>query len=258
MSRRLLALESATDWLSIALVEADRVVLLREADGTRQHAAQLMPLVESALGELGWRVGQLDALAVSAGPGSFTSLRIGLATAKGLAFGRDWQAVPVSTLEAMALGAVKDPAAEDAAGDMAGGAIVALLDARRGEWYAGGWRHAGAALVPMLAEGLYAPATLAADLDGPVTLVCPDRTGWDAAFREAGVRIERCIEGAAARPRADRVARLGLAALARGDGMPVDALAARYLRRAEAEAKRLGAPVESGEVARVGGGVRDA
>ncbi len=247
MSRRLLALESATDWLSIALADDDDVVLVREAEHARQHSAALLPLIRSALAELGWSVSQLDALAVSAGPGSFTSLRIGLATAKGLAFGRDWQGVGVSTLEAMALGVLDDA---DDADD--GAQVVALLDARRGEWYAGGWRRAGAGRVAGLVEGLYDPAAMASDLAGPVTLCCPDRAGWHAAFEAAGIAVAARVEGEAARPQADRVARLGIEALHRGEGAPVEALSARYLRRAEAEAQRLGGPVERGEVARVG------
>ncbi|MEM9176364.1 MAG: tRNA (adenosine(37)-N6)-threonylcarbamoyltransferase complex dimerization subunit type 1 TsaB [Myxococcota bacterium] len=243
MSRRLLALESATDWLSIALAEDDGVVLWREAERTRQHSAALLPLVQSALAELDWRVSQLDALAVSAGPGSFTSLRIGLASAKGLAFGRDWQGVGVSTLEAMAMGAL-DGAEE-------GAQVVALLDARRGEWYAGGWRRPREGRSAGLVEGLYDPETMAQDLKGPVTFCCPDRSGWHAAFAAAGLPVDDRIEGERARPRADRVARLGIEALARGEGEPVEALAARYLRRAEAEAQRLGGPVERGELARV-------
>ena len=104
MTTRLLAIESATDSLSIALMEGDEVVLCEEAGETRQHASVLLPLIDQAFRDVGWSIGDLDALAVSSGPGSFTSLRIGLATAKGLAFGREIQAIGVSTLEAMAAG----------------------------------------------------------------------------------------------------------------------------------------------------------
>jgi tRNA threonylcarbamoyladenosine biosynthesis protein TsaB len=253
MSQRLLAIESATDWLSIAFFEAGALQLGRRADGTRQHAAALMPMVAAGLAELGWTVGQLDALGLSTGPGSFTSLRIGLATAKGLAFGRDWAGVGVSTLEAMAVaaeGGVAEP----------GDVVVALLDARRGEWYAGGWRlGAQGTFAPeretVLAEGLYEPAALAADLPASArpVLICPERAGWREALDAAEVPTERRVEGAAARPDAEDVGRLALEALAAGAGEPVEGLAARYLRRAEAEAKRLGRPVESGALARVGG-----
>jgi tRNA threonylcarbamoyladenosine biosynthesis protein TsaB len=236
MSQRLLAIESATDWLSIALFEDGAPRLVRRADGTRQHAAALMPMIAAGLAELGWSVAQLDALGLSTGPGSFTSLRIGLATAKGLAFGRDWRGVGVSTLEAMALAASTQ-------GARVGDVVLAVLDARRGEWYAGGWRlgPAGAyapALEPVLAEGLYGPEGLAADLGsatGPPVVICPERTGWRAALDDAGVPTGRAIEGEAARPDAEHVGRLALQALASGASEPVDSLTARYLRRAEAE-----------------------
>jgi len=249
MTQKILAIESATDWLSIALLEDDEVVLLSESSETRQHASALMPLVHAGLAKAGWGVGAIDALAVSAGPGSFTSLRIGLATAKGLSFGRDWQAVGVSTLEAMALGAFEVQGVPSSA------EVVALLDARRGEWYAGGWSApataGGTDLSPGLPEGLYDPVSIAVDRKAPLVLCSPERAGWSDGFEAAGIEIAARVDGVDARPRADRIGRLGCAALARGEGIPADELAARYLRRAEAEAKRLGGPVEAGELARV-------
>jgi tRNA threonylcarbamoyladenosine biosynthesis protein TsaB len=248
MTTRLLAIESATDSLSIALMEGDEVVLCEEAGETRQHASVLLPLIDQAFRDVGWSIGDLDALAVSSGPGSFTSLRIGLATAKGLAFGREIQAIGVSTLEAMAAGV-------DAAGTgtrKEAIEIVSLLDARRGEWYAGGWRcGSGQSLVPGIVEGLYSPEHLAADVQGEVLLVCPERKGWDTDFKAAGLKIAGIVEGPAARPRADWIGRLGRRGLVQGKGGAPRDLVARYLRRAEAEAKRLGGPVEAGELARV-------
>lgn len=255
MSQRLLALESATDWLSVAFFDGAELVGLFEADGRRRHAAATMPLVERGLAEVGWTLDTLEAIAVSAGPGSFTSLRIGLATAKGLAFGRDWTAVGVSTLEAMALGAAEDGAG--GAGSADAEPVLALLDARRGEWYAGAWRAPGTpAAEVVLPEGLYGPEALVADLPGPVRLVCPEPGDGRSTLEAAGLRLVDAIEGEAARPRADRVGRLGRTLLAAGQGEPVEALSARYLRRAQAEAQRLGAPVEAGEIARIGEGER--
>lgn len=248
MTLRLLALESATDWLSIALLEDREVLRVAVGRDERQHAAQLMPLIEREMDAAGWSIDQLDALAVSTGPGSFTSLRIGLATAKGLAFGRDWLGVGVSTLEAMAVAAFEEQSLPEAT------VVLTLLDARRGEWYAGAWmRPRGGAeqLEPVLAEGLYAPELLVADLAGPVVVVAPDATDWRAIFEPAGLGVADVIEGAAARPRAEWVGRLGAACLARGEGVTPAELAARYLRRAQAEAVRLGGPVEAGELARV-------
>lgn len=248
MTDRILAIESATDFLSVALLDGDRVVLLRDGNQLGRHAAVLLPLVDEALREVGWAIDDLQAIAVSCGPGSFTSLRIGLATAKGLVFGRDVKAIGVSTLEAMAAGAVAQLGGEPSEGCE----IVTLLDARRGEWYAGGWMGTDAlGLTPTLAEGLYSPEHLAADVSGPVVLVSPEAAGWQSHFESQGLNIVEVVDGAAARPRADWIGRLGARGLALGHGVAPRDLRARYLRRAEAEAKRLGGPVEEGELARI-------
>lgn len=248
MTRTLLAIESSTDWLSVALLRGEDVVVLLEHENSRQHASALLPTIDAVLGQAGLGLDDLEAIGVATGPGSFTSLRIGLATVKGLGFERELTGVGVSTLEAMALSVLED--------DSRGGVneVVALLDARRGEWYAGGWsRPGGPGSVPVatLPEGLYAPRQLTEDLDGDVIMMNPEPPGWRRAFEEASVRLGEVVEGRAARPRADWVGRLAQRRLTAGEGGSIAALGARYLRRAEAEAKRLGGPVEEGEVARL-------
>ena len=258
--RRILALESATEGLSVALLEGERVVVLREHAEARQHSALLLAVVDETLREAGVALGELDAMAITAGPGSFTSLRIGLATLKGLAFGRDLPVVGVSTLETMAL-RVLESGREDGrerarAGATAGTEVLGLLDARRGEWYAGAWRAADApGSVPdaTLVEGLYAPEQLAQDLPRSVIAVSPEAAGWRDPFERAGLRIAGWVEGAEARPRADWVGRLAARRLARGEGQSASTLSARYLRRAEAEARRMGSAVEEGETERIEG-----
>lgn len=252
MTRNLLAIESATDGLSVALLRGNEVVALEAPDAGRRHASVLLPTIDRVVQGSGMKLDELDAIGISTGPGSFTSLRIGLATAKGLGFGRSIVAVGVSTLEAMAWSLF-----EDESGKNLGAQVVALLDARRGQWYAGGWapaaRREDGLPDPVLAEGLYSPEALVADLrGGDVSLVTPLVSGWREVFRGGGVSLARVIEGPAARPRADRVGRIAQRRLDRGEGGAVGTLVARYLRRAEAEATRLGGPVEEGEVDRVG------
>lgn len=249
MTRTLLAIESSTDWLSVALLKGEDVLLLEEHEGSRQHASALLPAIDTVLTRGGLALDDLDAIGIATGPGSFTSLRIGLATAKGLALGREISALGVSTLEAMALSVLeKDSGSEE-------GEVIALLDARRGEWYAGGWskpESPGGLPVSTLPEGLYAAGTLLEERDLEGIVMCPEASGWRRVCDEAGVQTGRMIEGRAARPRADSVGRLAARRLERGEAMPFSRLEARYLRRAEAEAKRLGAPVEEGEIARLG------
>lgn len=255
---RLLALESATDGLSVAVLDAGgRVVALEARGGSRQHSSALLSVVDAALRAAGVELAEIDAMAITTGPGSFTSLRIGLATVKGLAFGRAMPVVGVSTLEAMAFAVLAGEALAGEAGlaeDCAGLDVLALLDARRGEWYAGAWRAGetpDGLPVGTLTAGLYAPARLAEDLSRPVVAVCPEPGPWRTSLEQAGLRFAACIEGAAAGPRADRVGRLGLLRLARGEGEPASTLSARYLRRAQAEAQRTGQAVEAGETGRL-------
>ena len=151
----LLALDSATP-SSVAgvLLSGGRVVEARDdpPPGSRgEHAARLLPLAEQALAEAGVAWEELDRLAVGVGPGGFTGLRIGIATARALAQARGLPLVPVGSLEALAAAAARR---------FARASIAAVLDARRGEVYAAAWE--GARLV--LAPAALAPADLAARL----------------------------------------------------------------------------------------------
>lgn len=262
-ARRILAIEAATEGLSVAVLAGERVVVAREQSEARQHAALLLATVDETLRAAGLRLDALDAMAISAGPGSFTSLRISLATLKGLAFGRDLPVVGVSTLEAMAFGVLEAAERCAAAGEgrsnggpAAVAEVLALLDARRGEWYAGAWRAAaapGGLPVPTLVEGLYAPGRLVQDLPRAVVVVAPE-AGWRVGFERAGLGVGGAVEGPAARPSAESVGRIASRRLERGEGQTAATLTARYLRRAEAEARRTGQAVEAGETERIGPG----
>jgi tRNA threonylcarbamoyladenosine biosynthesis protein TsaB len=98
------------------------------------HAAELMPAVVRCLEGAGLGWGDLDAVGVGVGPGTFTGLRVGVATARGLAAARGLELRPVSSLAALATGAGGEPGAN---GSGLGRAVLALIDARRGEVFAG-------------------------------------------------------------------------------------------------------------------------
>lgn len=129
---RLLAIETATDACSIALMDGDEVVADAALYRPRQHAAHLVPLMASLLERCAWQARDLDVIAVSSGPGSYTGLRIGVSTAKGFAMATSAAVVSVPTLEAFAMQSV--PAASE------GDVILPLFDARRESVYAGAWR----------------------------------------------------------------------------------------------------------------------
>jgi tRNA threonylcarbamoyladenosine biosynthesis protein TsaB len=123
---RLLAIETASEACSVAL-SLDGDTRERFVLAPRKHAELVLPWVEELLGEAGVRLQELDAIAFSRGPGSFTSLRIGISAVQGLAWGAGLPVVPVSSLQASAQTLV-------AAGVAA--AMVAM-DARMGQVYCG-------------------------------------------------------------------------------------------------------------------------
>ena len=99
---KILALETSAKSVSAAVVENGKVLCSGYQDTGLTHSRTLMPIVEGILKNTDLTIHDCDVIAVAAGPGSFTGIRIGVAAAKGLAFGADKPAVGVSTLAAMA------------------------------------------------------------------------------------------------------------------------------------------------------------
>lgn len=123
----LLSIETATSVCSVALVSEGEVVGLAETTEPRQHASRLVPLIQDLLAEHGLVPSDLSAIAVSAGPGSYTGLRIGASTAKGLAWAHGLDLVAVPSLDALALAAQPRLAAD--------ACLLTAFNSRRGEAY---------------------------------------------------------------------------------------------------------------------------
>jgi tRNA threonylcarbamoyladenosine biosynthesis protein TsaB len=224
---RVLALETATLAQSVALVEDEQVLAETAYEAKGNRGGLLLPAVDRVLNEAGMAAGELDAVAVSIGPGSFTGLRVGLATAKGLALGSGAMVVGVPTLEALAEGYVLPDVT-----------ICALLDAYRGEVYMALFRRKGGVLERVSPDAVLAPEAVEpalAHVKGPVHLIGNGAARYRERLESAlGARARVTEQGGRAVPSAVVVARLGLRQLAGGRGpdrevMPI------YLRRAEAE-----------------------
>jgi tRNA threonylcarbamoyladenosine biosynthesis protein TsaB len=175
-----LAMDTATPATAVALCGPEGEIEARDdpPQGARpRHTARLLPLVAELLEQTRRSKGSawqsIDQIAVGVGPGTFTGLRIGLATARALSRARGIPLVGISTLRALALGAGGDSGtAGDAGAASDSGAardrhevVLAVLDARRGEVFAAAWRpdqvEAGDA---MLAPSALAPDELAAEV----------------------------------------------------------------------------------------------
>ena len=127
---RILAIETATRTGSWAIAEDGEVVASAEGPDEQSHAERLLQALTELLASRGLTLTDIDAFAVATGPGSFTGLRIGIATAQGFAMATGARVIPVPTLDAIAEGAALDPGAERLE------YIASWLDGQRREVYA--------------------------------------------------------------------------------------------------------------------------
>jgi tRNA threonylcarbamoyladenosine biosynthesis protein TsaB len=206
---RLLAIDTSTMTASVC-VSAGDVCVERTARVTT-HSEMLLPLVAEVLAEAKLAAADLDGIVCGAGPGSFTGLRIGLATAKGLCVALDKPLVLASSLAALALEAEADPAVAS------GARVVALLDAKRREVYAGLYALEAGLPVAMIPEVVIAPGEVAAWARGAAGSSDLLLVGDGAVAYPEAAGAGRMVPGAHGTPRAAKLARLGRARLARGE-----------------------------------------
>ena len=222
----ILGIDTATPSTAAAVWAPDGRACERRDDpapGERpQHASRLLALVEAALSGAGAGWDEIERIAVGVGPGGFTGLRHGIATARALAQGRGLPLAGVSSLEALARGAAA-AAGEDRA-------VLALIDARRGEVFAAAWQGAERLLEPVAID----PAELVARL-GAGRLAAPLAAGDGAVrFREQLERAGAAVpddRSPAHRVSAIEICRLGAA----GDVTDRDRLVPDYRREPDAK-----------------------
>ena len=246
---RLAAFDTALGACSVALFADGRVLAARREEMARGHAERLLPMAEEVLAEAGLGWTDLDRLAVTLGPGTFTGVRTGLAAARGLALALDLPLAGLNTLEVIAEGAAA------ARGDAP---LVVILDAHGGPLYAQVFPGRGMPRVPdgLAAPGLHAPDALAAALvsafgaapgAGPGEGTTIDLAGNGAdlfapVLAAAGVASARCLgpDG----PDAADLARL--AARLPAPSRPYQAPAPLYLRAPDARPPAPRAPRDPG------------
>jgi tRNA threonylcarbamoyladenosine biosynthesis protein TsaB len=230
---RLLAVDTSTLTGALALLQDGRLVAESRLGVAVTHGERLLPAIDGILGAAGWTARDLDALAVAVGPGSFTGLRIGISTVKGLAYASGRPVVPVPTLEALAFSL-----------PFAAPLVCPLLDARKGEVYTALFRTAGGRLERLEPDRAIAPEQLALDLGGwtrsgeRVVLIGDGVEPWQATLApRADGPVQAAPPGFRA-PSAAALGHLAAQALARGEAVDPAALEPRYLRRSEAELAR--------------------
>ena len=129
----ILGIETATSVCSVALVQDGKLLSIRESVGARDHSAALTTYVAEVITEARLSFQQLDAIAISIGPGSYTGLRIGVSSAKGLCYALDKPLIAIDTLKSLAWQALQKCRKEGK--DTENAFLVPMLDARRMEVY---------------------------------------------------------------------------------------------------------------------------
>ncbi|MGO1748836.1 MAG: tRNA (adenosine(37)-N6)-threonylcarbamoyltransferase complex dimerization subunit type 1 TsaB, partial [Marinobacter sp.] len=219
---KLLALDTSSEGCSAALF-ADGHVIEKFELAPRGHTRLLMPMVRELLAEQGLKPQDLDALAFACGPGSFTGVRIATGVVQGLAWGLGLPVVPVSSLEAVALGAIDALQVSEDEG------IAVAFDARMSELYWGCFRNRSG-LPELLGEERVCPPSRVV-LEAGVTHWDGAGQGW--VFRadmpdEVSNQISSVDE--ALIPRASWVARLAAVKFSNDLAVPAEQAQPVYIR----------------------------
>lgn len=225
---KVLAVETATSWQSVALLHNETVLARQDRDAAGSHGAVLLPAIKQVLAEAGLTLAQLDGLACSIGPGSFTGLRVGAATLLGLRAATDLPLALVPTLEAMAwnLKGQKLP-------------LCPVLISRKGELYWAVFQWRGAAILDrIVAEQVGSPQACAGSVIGATMMF---GEGWLSMEPEIRAALPGSVSVTTAspdlsKPSAVSVGLAGLERLRRGD-VAGEEVAPVYVQRAEAEVK---------------------
>lgn len=224
-----LALDTALASGGAALAEGGRVLAVRILSPGQSFSSRLLLAVEELLAAAGARPQDLGGVAVTLGPGFFTGLRVGLATAQGLALGLGIPAVGMSSLRLLAQAA---PPGQ--------GTIWALADARRGLLYAAAFARRQGRLIRRERDMAISPERLAGRLQAPALLLGSGARLYADRLLGPGLEL---APAELDQPDPGRLALMGARRLARGQGLAAEALRPRYCRPSDAEV-RFGLPLD--------------
>lgn len=226
---KILAIETSAKAASVCLCEDEFLIAQSYQNSGLTHSQTVLPMCETMLQHCGVPLSAVDLIACAAGPGSFTGLRIGLSTAKGLAWGAEKPCCGVSTLEAMAW-----PLAHRK------GELLCCMDARRQQVYQASFASDGRSLTRLTPDRAISLQALFSEVgEKKGQMVVGD--GAQLCYNE-GNRLGISLEIAPPHLRfqtAWGVARAALEQARRGEWIDAQGLAANYIRLSQAERERL-------------------
>lgn len=230
---RVLGFDTATLNCSVALIDDEQLISVYSLNSCRSHSQRLLSSIHGILAQAGFTLEDLSAMAVAIGPGSFTGLRIGLSTAKGLAFATGKPMVGVQTLDA----AASSLALTDRL-------LCPVIDARKGQIYTALYRYRDACQLQKLTPdmALY-PQDLCELIREPVIFVGNGIEAYGPLWKERLKGLAHFASFSSHAPWAAAVARLGLERLRRGEADDPHTILPFYIRLSEAELQRKGSRI---------------
>lgn len=225
-----LGIETATERLSAALLVESKKIYERHKDSHSSHCELISGFILELVDEADVFMDSIDCIAVSTGPGSFTGLRIGIATAMGLAYGLSITTCGINTLMGMAMNAAAP-----------GTQVCPVIDAKRSEVYTALYRT-GNDIPHTIIEPLALPVSELADMlrkrDETVTITGPATEKFRYMLQESLGALVSFTPPDLAKPSAKSIAELGLKIFRSGRGKNPASLKPVYLRRSDAEITR--------------------
>ncbi|WP_373818420.1 tRNA (adenosine(37)-N6)-threonylcarbamoyltransferase complex dimerization subunit type 1 TsaB [Glaesserella sp.] len=181
MNKTILALDTATEACSVALLHQQKVTFTDELS-PRTHTQRILPMIDELLSNAGISIKDVDILAFGCGPGSFTGVRVGVGIAQGLALGAELPVVPISNLLTMAEAAYQQSAAKN---------VIALIDARMNEVYFAQFARTENGWKEVIAEQVCSPEKAISQILSNDDYVVVG-TGWGAypQFAEAALNVQ--------------------------------------------------------------------
>ena len=227
----ILAIESSALVASVALAEEDMILAEYTTNQKKTHSQTLLPMIHEIFQMTGIEKEAIEAIAITSGPGSFTGLRIGSATAKGLALAWDRPIIPVPTVDALAYNL-----------QYTNSLICPIMDARRNQVYAGIYENRTGVQQTRMEQNAMAIEDLIAKLNeiGEPVIFLGDGVPVNKDIIDTNITVPHFYAPAHLnRQRAAAVAVLGTKYYKEGKTVSADEHAPDYLRLSQAERERL-------------------
>jgi tRNA threonylcarbamoyladenosine biosynthesis protein TsaB len=221
---RILGIETSTNSGSVAILEDERILGELFLNNGPAHSEKLLPMIALLLKQVGVDKNELGGISVASGPGSFTALRIGISSAKGLAFSLGIPIVGVSSLEVLALNLLFTPFV-----------ICSIMDAKKSELFAAFFTSSSGRLSRTSDDMLISPHDLVGMIREKTIFVGNGAIVYERLLRDALGELAVFCPSRFNSPRASNCALLGAEALKQGYKDDLSTLAPQYLRRADAE-----------------------